>query len=175
MERITITFDNGWEFSIATPVAKLVLGTAAAALTIFAVVRWFNLRDRPSSGPPSSTVADVSRPALSRTRQILWILLFSIVALVGSLGRGNPAVLFGCLAVWLFVGIALDSWPIICTLLGAFCGFIFQPLSGSGTIESRIWTTVEVYLFWTTIGVIAGILIDGMKRRSPPGSAPKIS
>jgi len=42
MEKVTITFDNGWELSFPVLVVDLVIGVVAAAIMIRAVIRWVN-------------------------------------------------------------------------------------------------------------------------------------
>jgi hypothetical protein len=46
METVTITFDNGWEFSFPVPLVDLVVGLVVAAFVVRAGIRWVNCNHR---------------------------------------------------------------------------------------------------------------------------------
>jgi hypothetical protein len=77
----------------------------------------------------------------------------------------NPIVAVWCFLICTMAGVVLQSWLIICTLLGVFCGALFQPLVGYHSAEERAWAGFWTFAIWAALGVLAGFLADAAKHQ----------
>ncbi|MFN0051347.1 MAG: hypothetical protein ACKV0T_04100 [Planctomycetales bacterium] len=94
-------------------------------------------------------------------------------AMIVYVGRRHFAVDAFCLLYFLVVlltAVALRSWLIIATLLGAFLGSFLQTAVVSGDREWNAWINAFRLMGSTIAGMIAGFLIDRSRRRSAPNA-----
>ncbi|MFN0050829.1 MAG: hypothetical protein ACKV0T_01475 [Planctomycetales bacterium] len=111
---------------------------------------------------------------VSRVFKLLAGLAAAVVPAIGMyVGRRHFAVDAFCFLYFLVVllaAVALRSWLIISTLLGAFLGSYFQPAVVSGDREWAAWVNAFRLIGWTIAGTVAGFLIDQRRRRNPPNA-----
>src|SRR5262249_54079223 len=107
------------------------------------------------------------------TFRILYLSALPSLPFIAYMERDNPPVTFACFLACVFAGILLKSWPVIGTLAGVGSGFLFQPIR-LGTVAAQSKSVLEVYLFWTALGLFAGCMIGALTRGAPnAGANPK--
>src|SRR4029077_14659205 len=101
----------------------------------------------------------------------LWLLFLTLLPtlpVIAYLERDNLPVVFSCFAACAFAGVVLNSWPIICTLLGALFGSSIPAIGRRADWDAAVFA-------WALLGLGMGLMIDALKRNRPAKSHPSAS
>jgi hypothetical protein len=101
---------------------------------------------------------------------VLFLSALPSLPFIACVERDNPPVIFACFLACAFAGILLQSWPVIGTLVGIGCGFLFEPVRWT-SLEAQARSGLEVYLVSTALGFFVGSVIGAATRSVPDNGA----
>jgi hypothetical protein len=100
------------------------------------------------------------------TVRLLYLSSLPSLPFIAYIERDNPPVTFACFLACAFAGVLLESWPVIGTLAGVGCGFLFQPVRLT-TVDAQARSGLEIHLASTALGLFVGCVIGAATRGVP--------
>jgi ABC-type phosphate/phosphonate transport system permease subunit len=119
-----------------------------------------NRRDRSEMNPCHRRPI---RRALLVAQVLLAVVTGSLTVRDWSVKHGQMWIMFAALFAATTTTFAFGGgWLVPCTVCGTLAGIFFDPslAPGSGTVESRMWSTVTSVSAGTVAGLVVGFVID---------------
>ncbi|MBN2581110.1 MAG: hypothetical protein JXB10_19160 [Pirellulales bacterium] len=115
--------------------------------------------------------ASQKSPARARPkRRVLFAVQILLAAMTGlsafriwSINGGQVWKLFAGLFIFMMVSLILRlGWIVPCMVVGTLTGAFLDPMIKGGTIESQMWETVRYICGGAIVGLVLGLVIDGV-------------
>jgi hypothetical protein len=100
----------------------------------------------------------------------LLIAAASTLPAIAYVANENKLIVYGCLAVCLFIAVVLDSWLLLATLFGAFIGAAwFFPVVHAHSAVEGVWMEFGQIFAGAGLGFLIGIILDQSRARKRAG------